>query len=204
MTGQKPSVVLATDADVPKICELLARVFFDDPVSSFLIPNEKLRLRGIELFMRAALEKDLMAFGRVYVTDDLSGAALWAPAGKPFLSGARALRNIVPVTRYVATNMHRVLRALMKVESLHPKVPHYYLATLGTAPERQGHGIGGALMQPVLARCDANGVPAYLESSKARNLPLYERHGFKVTNEVVLAGGPTIWTMWREPQVPEL
>jgi GNAT superfamily N-acetyltransferase len=72
---------------------------------------------------------------------------------------------------------------------------------LGTAVEQQGKGVGGALMRPVLDHCDAEGIPCYLESSKERNIPFYRRHGFEVVEEVPLPGdGPSLWTMWREPQ----
>jgi len=57
-----------------------------------------------------------------------------------------------------------------------------------------------ALMAPVLEQCDAEGVPAYLESSKESNIPFYERHGFKVTGEVKVKNGPSLWPMWRDPQ----
>ena len=56
-------------------------------------------------------------------------------------------------------------------------------------------------MRPVLVHCDREGLPCYLESSKERNVPFYRRHGFEVVQEVSLPGdGPSIWTMWREPQ----
>ncbi len=52
----------------------------------------------------------------------------------------------------------------------------------------------------MLARCDAQGIPAYLESTKERNVEFYEHHGFAVTGTIdVPTDGPTLWTMWREP-----
>ena len=74
---------------------------------------------------------------------------------------------------------------------------------LGVDPPRQGEGLGSALMQPVLELCDRERVPAYLESSKERNVDFYARHGFRVTSELRLPKGPAMWPMWRNPhQVP--
>ena len=54
-------------------------------------------------------------------------------------------------------------------------------------------------LDALLSQVDAAGVPAYLESSNERNVPLYERHGFQVVGEhQALGRGPTIWRMWRD------
>jgi GNAT superfamily N-acetyltransferase len=71
------------------------------------------------------------------------------------------------------------------------------LAAIGVRPEQQGKGLGTALLEPGLDHTDRLGLPAYLESSNIRNVPLYERHGFEVTEEVELPSGPPIWLMWR-------
>ena len=62
--------------------------------------------------------------------------------------------------------------------------------------------IGGAAgSEPPMPRCDAEGLPAYLESSKERNVPYYERFGFRVTRELAMPGRgcPPVWLMWRDP-----
>ena len=58
--------------------------------------------------------------------------------------------------------------------------------------------MSSALLSHMLARVDADGMPACLESSNERNIALYGRHGFEVTAAVVIPGGPRIWPMWRE------
>jgi hypothetical protein len=55
----------------------------------------------------------------------------------------------------------------------------------------------------MLDHVDREGQPAYLESSKERNVSLYARFGFEVIDELRSEGAPTIWRMWREPQVPQ-
>ena len=94
-----------------------------------------------------------------------------------------------------------MLGGLERMEERHPQDrSHWYLFILGTEPAAQGQGLGSALLAQVLARVDADGMPVYLESSNERNLAWYGRHGFEVTSEVVILGGPRIWPMWREPR----
>ncbi len=81
-----------------------------------------------------------------------------------------------------------------------PKEPLSYLSHIGVAPERQGEGIGSALMHDGLARADRAGVAAWLETSKATNAAYYERFGFHtVVDEDAPGGGPHIWFMRRDP-----
>ena len=71
---------------------------------------------------------------------------------------------------------------------------------LGTDPAAQGRGLGSAVLRPVLEQCDRDGVGAFLESSKERNIDFYARHGFRVTSEIRLPRGPLMWQMWRDPR----
>ena len=88
-----------------------------------------------------------------------------------------------------------------KLERGHPRQPpHFYLAVLGTDPSAQGRGLGSAVLRGVLDQCDRDGVGAFLESSKESNIAYYARHGFRVTEEVRLTRGPSMWRMWRDPR----
>jgi hypothetical protein len=55
--------------------------------------------------------------------------------------------------------------------------------------------VGSALLEHRLSMTEG---PAYLESSNVRNVPLYQRFGFEVIQEISLPeDGPALWTMLR-------
>jgi GNAT superfamily N-acetyltransferase len=187
--------------DVPPIARALAQAFEDDPVMSWIFRNESERAGRLERAFALFLRKIWLPQDECYGTDRLFGAALWLPPGKWRVSVGTQLRLLPSMLSVAGRNLPRLSTALQFIEKKHPEDrPHYYLAVLGVEPELQGRGFGGALMQPVLSRCDREGIPAYLESSKRRNVVLYERHGFEVVEEVWLPrNGPPIWRMWRKP-----
>jgi ribosomal protein S18 acetylase RimI-like enzyme len=216
MTMPTPVVRRATASDVDAMATQLADTFFDDPVTSHLFRNEARREAGLRAYFGTQMKADYLRFGGCYIAEpapeggdgadgtmECMGSAIWAPAGKPLLTGVGGLLTMLPVLPYVARRLVTTIRLLNLIEGMHPHEPHWYLASLGTAVDRQGHGVGSALMRPVLEHCDQEGLPAYLESSKERNVPFYRRHGFEVVKEVALPGnGPNLWTMWREPKGP--
>ncbi len=51
-------------------------------------------------------------------------------------------------------------------------------ALIGTDPAQQGRGLGSAALRSALARCDASGLPSYLEATSIRSAQLYRRLGF--------------------------
>ena len=178
---------------------MLARAFDDDPLARYIFPGDRVRPGGLRSFFGIQLRHMFLPAGESYVTEDVTSAALWVPPGRPPLGAAAALR-LAPLVRHTGTRTPRTLRLLAAVDSRHPRQPHFYLGVLGTDPPAQGKGLGSAVMAPVLKRCDAEGIPAYLESSKERNVAFYSRHGFEVTEELRLPGAPPLWLMWREPR----
>ena len=95
----------------------------------------------------------------------------------------------------------RAIDALEERRRHYVPTPHFYLSALGVEPERQGEGIGTALMQPVLERADREQLAAYLETAAARNVLLYERQRFAVVEELTLPGTDVHgWLMRRIPR----
>lgn len=199
-----PDVRKATTADIELLATTLARAFADDPVMSFLFPERK-HLERLRKFFHYELSHNYLRRDETWTTTEgVRGAAIWAPPNRWQQSRADVLRMVPALTTTLGRNTLRALKALNTIEAAHPPGEHYYLAVLGTDPAAQGKGVGAACLAPVLARCDNEGIGAYLESSKERNVPFYNRHGFEVTRELKLPdGGPPLWLMWREPRPPD-
>jgi len=189
-----------------EVGQVLARAFHDDPHWAWILPEESRRVRVLPWFMEM-WARYCCKYGEVHTTaDKVEGAALWIPPGKYPPSVVRLIlagMMLVPL-KFGRAAFGRLMGSVNYQAQLHKRdVPplHWYLATLGVDPQRQGQGIGGALIQPVLARADAEGLLCYVETEKERNLPFYRRHGFEVVVEDDMPnGGPHFWAMKREPQ----
>jgi ribosomal protein S18 acetylase RimI-like enzyme len=162
-----PGMRRATEADLPALTQVLARAFLDDPVACWSCPPERLRPGVLEGFHGGRLHQ-LLAHREVWTSGERSCAALWAPPGRWRTTWREDLTLIGRVARpRLAARLPLVVSGLLAVERAHPREPpHWYLAVLGTDPVAQGRGLGSAAMRPVLEQCDADGVGAYLESSK--------------------------------------
>lgn len=193
----------ARRGDVDGLAGMLGRAFDDDPLACFVFPDPIRRRRGLPRFFGLQLRHVFLPGQEVYTTEDGTSAALWSPPGRR-AAGLVALARLAPVVPLLGRRLRPTLAMLSLVEARHPKEPHWYLGVLGTEPERQGRGLGSSVLEPVLTRCDAEGVPAYLESSKEANVAFYRRHGFEVTEELsVTARGPRLWLMWRQPRLSQ-
>jgi GNAT superfamily N-acetyltransferase len=199
------SVRLATSAEIGDLAAVLARALARDPFYLYLAgdaPERSQRMRdgwaGILRFGSAHLS-------HTYTTDDLAGAAVWLPPGYRGPGLIDGLRQLPAMARLAGWRRLRMVgdavASLEQHRHRHVGAPHFYLSAIGVEPDRQGEGVGTALMQPVLDRCDREGLPAYLETAVARNVLLYERLGFDVVEEMDLPGTDIHgWQMLRAPR----
>lgn len=188
--------------DIGPVADVLARAFEDDPHFSWIIRDDRARLKRLVAGFTLFIERIWLRPDEGYTHEQGIGAALWMPPGTWHVSPWTQLRLAPATIRVLRGDSGRLIRALNFIERKHPHSPtHWYLPIIGVAPAWQGRGFGAALLRPVLERCDADGTPAYLEASTPRNRALYERHGFEVVEECRYASdGPPLWRMWREPR----
>lgn len=195
----------ATAQDVPQMADSLARAFYDDPLTTWMIPDESKRVDALRPTFAALMQSILKkGYAELSTTRDARAAAMWYRPGKPKPPPSAMLGLLVPSLRKIRdVKIVRAIASMQAVQKRHPKPKHWYLGGLGTDPDFQRRGYAGALLRPILERCDAAELPAYLETQKEINVSIYAKFGFKVTGELDLPmHGPHIWLMWREPQRP--
>ncbi|MDQ3107650.1 MAG: GNAT family N-acetyltransferase [Actinomycetota bacterium] len=191
----------ATVDDIPALTGVLSRAFSNDPPMSWVFRDEATRVERLAVLFGGALREIFLPAGHLWTTTGVSGAAVWQPPGQ-WRTPDEVVERLTPplAEAFLPEELDRFLTFLGMMEDKHADAPeHWYLEVLAADLDQQGQGIGSACMLPVLELADSGGTPAYLESSNEKNVPLYERHGFRVTDVVDLPdGGPAVWLMWRE------
>ena len=181
-------------ADAPRAYVTLLSAFAADPVERWLLPDDLEYAAGFPPFV-AALSDTSMASSTAWEIDDFSAIIFWLPPGvEP--DAERIGRSLIDT---VAPEKHAdTFAVLEQLDESHPSYPHWYLAWLGVAADKQNHGLGGRLLSQTLAYVDLGGLPAYLETSNPRTIPFFERHGFTVTGHAQAGDSPTLTCMVRD------
>ncbi len=199
-----PAVPNLKSAQIEEASQVLARAFYDDPMVTWIVPSEEKRKTQLPWFFRlAATYGD--RWGETFTTaGQVQGAAIWLPPKNNITDTVRLIRlgMLGGFFRFGPASFMKFITSLNKLEHFHKRdVPpeHWYLFVLGVEPERQGKGVGGTIIQPVLERADKDRLPCYLETMKERNVEFYSKHGFEVVVDDTFKDGPRYWTMKREP-----
>jgi len=198
--GDTSSIVIrrAGAEDTDLMAEILAEAFAGDPVGVWMTPAP-----GWGRWFWSRILPMVLPRGEAYVTSCGQGVALWVPPGAK-LDIRPPLAVVWEAWRRFRTRpLVRLFRMMRAVEKLQPKERHYHLFAIGVRSGAKGQGIGSALLAPVLRTCDRDKVLSYLESSNARNLSFYQRHGFKLMHRIALPSqGPSLYLMHRTPIAP--
>ncbi|MBD0709466.1 MULTISPECIES: GNAT family N-acetyltransferase [unclassified Streptomyces] len=202
-TTQRPdSPRAATAADIDAVVRTLTTAFFHDPLWGPVFPDTERRAVQASamwrLFARSALR-----YHWLLVSENAEAAAVWIPPGGEELTPEEA-RDLGHLLRRTAGQdvAEAVLTMGDRFAAARPRQPHFYLTLLGVHDLHRGKGLGMTLLARSLDRIDALGAPAYLESSNPANLRRYERLGFTALDEVVVATGHVVTTMWRRGAAP--
>lgn len=183
----------ATQAEREAALDTFVLAFGSDPCARYVWPNPRDYMAGWRGFAMGLGGRGL-DHGSAFVTPDCAAAAFWLPPGVESDGDALGalIENSVPDEKKAVLG-----QVVEQMAEFHPHEPHWYLAVVGADPSRQGQGLGSVLIKQGLRKCDEQGLPAYLESSNPRNIPLYERHGFEVIGVIRPGDFPGLYPMFR-------
>ena len=193
---QSRTVRTTTPADEAAAIDTIVLAFATDPVARWCWPDPHQYLTSMPSFTRA-FGGGAFSHNGAHCTDDHAGTALWLPPNVH--PEEEAVGEVVERT-VAASTRGDLFGVLEQMAKYHPTEPHWYLPLIGVDPAHQGQGYGSALMTYALQECDRHHLPAYLESSNPRNIPLYRRHGFDVLGAIQVGGSPPLVPMLRKPR----
>jgi ribosomal protein S18 acetylase RimI-like enzyme len=201
MTSQ---LVRVTPFQKQPAAQLLARAFQDDPFMKFVVPEDAKR-PGFLVWLLGAVVHYCALYGEVYATPDWGGVACWLPPGRTTLTVGRILQTGMWALRLKLefAAARRFLANMLYTDKVHKEVMpagHWYLWVLGVEPSRQGQGIGGKLIAPILEGARSSKVACYLETHNPKNLAFYGKYGFEVAREGKIPNrGLPVWALVKKP-----
>lgn len=173
------------------LLEVLARAFRDNPMNVAIHgPRPAQRLRANRAGLRAlVLDSAGLATSRVVLHEGrvVGGFVALAPGRYP-LPAPRLARQLSCWLGQGARAMDRWSRVTNDLMVVHPNYPHWYLAVLGVEPAWQGRGVGGRLLEALMALAEAGPFPIYLESDREPSVRFYCARGFAVVQAVRIQG----------------
>ena len=188
-----------TTADVSAATRTLAAAFADYPLVRAVAPDNRRAAAGAFCGM---LVRYTAALGAAYATADRAAVACWLPPGhRALTTRGQVHAGVVTLARELgvrgAVLMWRLERQFDRARHGHVPGPHWYLPLLGVDPAARRRGLARAVLRPVLASADRDGLPCYLETQDEANLPVYARLGFAVVGRRRVAGGLRNWELSR-------
>ena len=188
----------AAPADLAVVAETAARSLDAEAMLRWSFGEDRFRERIRRHF--AHYDAENVRHGWVRVVAEGAGIAAWIPPDARDEHEAIGPAPPGDMAEILGDHAERHTAFWDWVAEHEPPEPLLYLSHIGVVPERQGEGLGTALMRDGLAPADDLGVPAWLETSRANNVSYYERFGFRsVVDEDAPDGGPHIWFMRRDP-----
>ena len=198
-----PAARLAEARDVPRITATLTLASATARWTRWALPDDG-RVQRLTRWHELAAHR-AVATRTAWVSEDVDSVALWRPpdgaAGTaplpddvraaldrelPYLSDSRA-----PVVADTEARAARHLR----------DGPHWELLHLATRPTARRRGLAASVLAPVLARCDADGVPAVAVAYSWAAVAYLRGSGFQVTTDLQTADGAMpVWVVTRAPR----
>ncbi len=192
ISNQEIRLVNISEKDI--VVKIIMEAFKNDPHMNWLIEKSKNEDK-LQIVSTYVVEETFNK-GEIYLTKDNLGAALWYSKKKERLTFEYLKRNISFLFTMGITTVFRALKMANNSHSHFPKVGDFcYLYIIGVLPDGQGQGLASKLMNPVLEKCRNEKVPAFLETANPKNVEIYKKKGFELTDSLNINNNTTFYFM---------
>ena len=196
----------ATHDDIDACARVLALAFQNDPGTVNFEPDGDRRRAVLPPFFRTFVAASLAEDGDLVVAGDpIDGIASWfgpeRHAPSPDAMGANGFGDVLALAGPEAAD--RLLAMVGEIEGQHAQLTdgqHFRLQFYGVVPERQGTGLGSALIEHGHRRADELRLPTYLETFSDWNVGFYRNRGYEVVGEFTVGDQTRGWGMIRPPR----
>ncbi len=183
----------ASIAEKENIVDILTRSFLDNKSVNYAIKQDARREQRIKKLMEYSFDICSL-FGDVFISEDKKGCALVVMPDKKKTTLKSVLLNIKLVFAAIGiANVKKAMKREAAIGKIHPEEALYYLWFIGVHPSEQGKGVGSRLLTEVIQEGRNKKRTVCLETSTLKNIPWYEKHGFKIYRE--LDFGYTLYCM---------
>jgi GNAT superfamily N-acetyltransferase len=188
--------VLSAD-ELPAAGLLLARAYRDNPMMFELLGDDPaLRVSANEVALRARIA--CMNPPAIVVREGgrLIGVCGADPPGGSQMTDADMLAIMNAFNAAGPDTFRRTMEMLQQFASKSPPQPYWNLGPVGVDPEHQGRGIASAMLDAFCRMLDEQHAASFLETDGEKNVPLYAKFGYELTEQATVLGFP-MWFMYR-------
>lgn len=170
--------------DKETIIDILSKAFDANQSVNYIIPQDKNRMHRIRGLMSYSYDICKL-FGEVFITRDGKGCALVLFPDQKRFSLKGALLDLQLALGVIGIkNVYKAMKREMVIKKHQPDSKLYYIWFIGVAPVAQGTGIGSQLLSELIQRATGLKRTICLETSTLKNIPWYEKQGFKIYKEI--------------------
>ncbi|GAB2665701.1 GNAT family N-acetyltransferase [Nocardia goodfellowii] len=182
--------------DLPACVAVFADAFVDDPVYSFIWPDEQMRRAKLPQLFTLRLPLAQQAWMARDEDGEPAAVAVWDTSEPSKAEWAQA-RSMPEVRSFFGSRLHAVDAVVSAIDDSRPTTPHWYLDDFATAVKHRGGGAGLALIADRLEYCDRHNIDIYGVCTSESTLAFYEKSGAVLTGEIRIPDGPRLWGMLR-------
>lgn len=170
--------------DKSRIVDILTQSFEDNKSVNYIVKQDRNRLKRIKALMSYSFDVCYL-FGDALLSDDKKACALIVyphqkkNSLKSVWLGVKLAFNCIGIS-----NLGKAMKREAAIRKEHPTTNISYLWFIGVEPAEQGKGIGTALMKQIISESEKLNRPIYLETSTDKNIPWYQKFGFKIYREL--------------------